>query len=156
MLKKPCVILVLIMLNAVKTLQSRLNLAKLYNLRRISLCASYRILTLSQNYLKNDEQIMKCLTNPYTVVNKVYLSSKANGNSPTNGNEFNELKFENFCSETLEALSDYFDELVEKCSDLSEADVTNNVNSWSFLIQYKKYLLAYQFVVGRCANNQSG
>lgn len=114
------------MLNTVKTLQSRLNLTKICKLRAFSTCASHRILILSQNNVKNDKQKLIYLPNPYTIAKKINYSS--NGNSPAiNGNEFSELKFEKFCSETLEALSDYFDELVEKCSDLSEADVTNKV-----------------------------
>lgn len=39
------------------------------------------------------------------------------------------IDYEHFCSETLESLGDYFEELVESTSELETADVLNKVNA---------------------------
>lgn len=113
------------MINTVKILQNRLKSVNFCKLRPLSTSTSHPTLSFSQKYLKNEQQIINPLLNPYLIVNKTYYST--NGNSQTNNDEFSEIKFENYCSETLEAMSDYFDELVEKYNVLTEADVTNKV-----------------------------
>lgn len=115
------------MLNTVKILQSRVNLIKVCRPKRLPALVSHRTINSGQNFLKNDAKTI-CLSNPLNTLNKFYYST--NENSPASENDFSEIKFEKYCSETLENLSDYFDELVERFNKLSEADVTNQVNSF--------------------------
>lgn len=42
-----------------------------------------------------------------------------------------QLDYESFCTETLDCLTDYVEELVESTSRLEKADVVNKVSSWT-------------------------
>lgn len=69
------------------------------------------------------------ITNSLFATRKVQFSSDAVAIS--------QLDYERFCAETLDALCDYFEELVESVNHLAAADIVNKVNlQFNFSFKY--------------------
>lgn len=80
----------------------------------------------------NDSQLF--VENDSFFEQKRFFSQNADG---IDSKHLSETEFEKICSQTLEHLSDYFDELVETHRELEQADVAYAVKCSSFdLIQY--------------------
>lgn len=65
------------------------------------------------------------------------------------------VTYDRVCSETLDGLSDYFDELIENATDLPGTDVAYGVRTYIHSIQCQSIVTSC-FVAGRRINGQFG
>lgn len=88
-----------------------------------------------QNKIINHNQLRYFLTYQPVLIKKLHSLRLPESNSPQlfstqviNSDEVDPLLYEKVCEETLESLSDYFEQLVEESSNLDTADVSYSVS----------------------------
>ncbi|XP_034174852.1 frataxin [Osmia lignaria lignaria] len=100
---------------------SRPNTISKYLTQQISIQCKRRI-----GYLVTSPNVYSKSYNDSTAINCKLISNFSSGNCtcPQSELELTPVRFEKVSDETLESLTEYFDELIEKASHLTEADVS--------------------------------
>lgn len=115
----------------VKAMNFVLRLSQRFNRQSFSCVSTYLSTFQGQEY--NSSDIRKYSQTPHpsgTLTTKpgVYTQLRLYSNGPTSDESFNQATYEYVCSETLEGLNEYFEELAESAPEFKEADVTYGVS----------------------------
>lgn len=112
-------------------MNSVLRFSQRFNRQSFSRVSTYFSTFQGQKY--NSTDIRKYSRAPHptgTLTTKpgVYTQLRLYSNGPNSDESFNQATYEHVCSETLEGLNEYFEELVESAPEFKEADVTYGVS----------------------------